>query len=51
MTGRLCYCRQGFAPELAPEPTARAPWVGIAILPVMIAGAVVGIAALAVVTF
>ena len=34
-----------------PEPTARDPWIGIAMLPVMIAGAVVGIAALAVVTF
>ena len=34
-----------------PDPTARDPWIGIAMLPVMIAGAVVGIAALAVVTF
>lgn len=30
MSGLLCYCRQGFEPELAAELSARAAFVGIA---------------------
>lgn len=47
----LAVCSYFWHRDAGPEPTARDPWIGIAILPVMIAGAVVGIAALAVVTF
>lgn len=47
----LAVCSYFWHRDADPEPTARDPWIGIAILPVMIAGAVVGIAALAVVTF
>lgn len=47
----LAVCSYFCHRDADPEPTARDPWIGIAILPVMIAGAVVGIAALAVVTF
>ena len=47
----LAVCSYFWHRDADPEPTARDPWIGIAMLPVMIAGAVVGIAALAVVTF
>lgn len=47
----LAVCSYFWHRDADPEPTVRDPWIGIAILPVMIAGAVVGIAALAVVTF
>ena len=47
----LAVCSYFWHRDAAPEPTARDPWIGIAMLPAMIAGAVVGIAALAVVTF
>lgn len=47
----LTVCSYFWHRDADPEPTARDPWIGIAMLPVMIAGAVVGIAALAVVTF
>ena len=47
----LAVCSYFWHRDADPEPPARAPWIGIAMLPVMIAGAVVGIAALAVVTF
>lgn len=47
----LAACSYFWHRDADPEPTARDPWIGIAMLPVMIAGAVVGIAALAVVTF
>ncbi|TWR10870.1 23S rRNA (cytidine(2498)-2'-O)-methyltransferase RlmM, partial [Xanthomonas vasicola] len=30
MSGLLCYCRQGFEPELAAELSARAAFIGIA---------------------
>lgn len=47
----LAVCSYSWHRDADPEPTARDPWIGIALLPAMIAGAVVGIAALAVVTF
>ena len=47
----LAVCSYFWHRDADPEPTARDPWIGIALLPAMIAGAVVGIAALAVVTF
>ena len=47
----LAVCSCFWHRDADPEPTARDPWIGIAMLPVMIAGAVVGIAMLAVVTF
>ncbi|MDR3887565.1 MAG: hypothetical protein Q3X51_04670 [Bifidobacterium sp.] len=47
----LAVCSYFWHRDADPESTARDPWIGIAMLPVMIAGAVVGIAALAVVTF
>ena len=53
----LAVCSYFWHRDADPEPTARDPWIsrgrgiGLAVLPVMIAGAVVGIAALAVVTF
>lgn len=47
----LAVCSYFWHRDADPEPTARDPWIGIAMLPAMIAGAVVGIAALAVVTF
>ena len=47
----LAVCSYFWHRDADPEPAARDPWIGIAMLPVMIAGAVVGIAALAVVTF
>ena len=47
----LAVCSYFWHRDADPEPTARDPWIGIAMLPVMIAGAVVGIAALAIVTF
>ena len=35
--------------DAAPEPDARSPWIGLALLPVMLTGLAVGLAALAIV--
>jgi len=47
----LGVCSYFWHRDADPEPNARAPWIGIALLPVMLTGVAVGIAALAAVTF
>lgn len=47
----LGVCSYFWYRDADPEPDARSPWIGIALLPVMLTGAAVGIAAFAAVTF
>ena len=47
----LGVCSYFWYRDADPEPDARSPWIGIALLPVMISGIVVGIASYATVMF
>ena len=45
----LTVCSYFWHRDAAPEPDARSPWIGLALLPVMLTGLAVGLAALAIV--
>ena len=45
----LTVCSYFWHRVAAPEPDARSPWIGLALLPVMLTGLAVGLAALAIV--
>ena len=45
----LAVCSYFWHRDADPEPDARSPWIGLALLPVMLAGLAVGLAALAIV--
>lgn len=47
----LAVCSYFWHRDADPEPDARSPWIGLALLPVMLTGLAVGLAALAIVTF
>ena len=45
----LTVCSYFWHRDADPEPDARSPWIGLALLPVMLTGLAVGLAALAIV--
>ena len=49
MAVALTVCSYFWHRDADPEPDARSPWIGLALLPVMLTGLAVGLAALAIV--